>query len=114
MKYFSDIVTKSIHTKELPLVIYADKGYCEEPNGDYLSMNGMGDGIMRKNQINAVLTEAEIQRNKEISKLRCNIVSTLGSRINIMEPGRRGSPPLSKSTGIISAPPWPSTSSVLS
>jgi transposase, IS5 family len=52
-KYFSYTVTKGIHGKALPPVVYADKGYCGEPTQDFLHMNGMGDGIMRKNQINA-------------------------------------------------------------
>ncbi len=77
-RYFSYVVTKGIHGKKLPKKVYADKGYCGEPNRDFLNMNGMGDGIMRKNQINAVLTEAEIQRNKEISKMRYKIEQYFG------------------------------------
>jgi transposase, IS5 family len=41
-------------------------------------MNGMSDGIMRKNQIHAALTEAEFQRNKEISKVRYKIEQYFG------------------------------------
>jgi len=77
-KYFSYVVTKGIHGKKLPKKVYADKGYSGEPNRDFLSMNGMGDGIMRKNQINASLTEQEIQRNKEISKVRYKIEQYFG------------------------------------
>jgi len=77
-KYFSYIVTKGIHGKKLPSKVYADKGYCGEPNRDFLHMNGIGDGIMRKNQINAALTEKEIQRNKEISKVRYKIEQYFG------------------------------------
>ncbi len=77
-KYFSYVVTKGIHTKELPPVVYADKGYCGEPNRDFLNMNGMGDGIMSKNQINAFLTETEIERNKRISKVRYKIEQYFG------------------------------------
>ena len=33
-------------------------------------MNHIGDGIMRKNNINAALTETEIIQNKAISKKR--------------------------------------------
>ena len=48
------------------------------PNRDFLHMNGIDDGIMRKNQINAALTEKEIQRNKEISKIRYKIEQYFG------------------------------------
>jgi len=41
-------------------------------------MNGMGDGIMRKNQINATLTLNEIKRNKKISKVRYKIEQYFG------------------------------------
>ena len=77
-KYFSYTVMKGIHGKKLPTKVYADKGYCGEPNRDFLNMNGIGDGIMRKNQINAALTEKEIQRNKEISKIRYKIEQYFG------------------------------------
>ena len=77
-KYFSYTVTKGIHGQKLPTKVYADKGYCGEPNRDFLNMNGIGDGIMRKNQINAALTEKEIQRNKEISKVRYKIEQYFG------------------------------------
>ena len=77
-KYFCYTVTKGIHGKKLPSKVYADKGYCGEPNRDFLNMNGIGDGIMRKNQINAALTETEIQRNKGISKVRYKIEQYFG------------------------------------
>jgi transposase, IS5 family len=51
-------------------VVYADKGYAGAPNRRFLSMNEIADGIMRKNNINAMLTETEIARNKSISKKR--------------------------------------------
>jgi len=76
--YFQYTVAKAIHGKELPPKVYADKGYCGEPNRDFLNMNGIGDGIMRKNQINAALTEYEIQRNKMISKVRYKIEQYFG------------------------------------
>ena len=77
-KYFPYTVTKSIHGRKLPSKVYADKGYCGEPNRDFLNMNRIGDGIMRKNQINASLTEAEIDRNKRISKVRYKIEQYFG------------------------------------
>lgn len=77
-KYFSYTVTKGIHGKKFPNKVYADKGYCGEANRDFLHMNGIGDGIMRKNQINASLTGKEIKRNKEISKVRYKIEQYFG------------------------------------
>ncbi len=50
--------------------MYADKGYHGEPNRTFLAMNDFKDGIMRKNEKNAKLTEYEIEGNKKISKVR--------------------------------------------
>jgi IS5 family transposase len=60
----------SMHTNQKIKVVYADKGYAGEPNRSFLSLNKIADGIMRKNNINAVFTETEIARNKSISKNR--------------------------------------------
>ena len=76
--YFQYTVVKGIHGKKLPEKVYADKGYCSEANRQFLKLNGMDDGIMRKNQINATLTETEIQRNKGISKIRYKIEQYFG------------------------------------
>jgi IS5 family transposase len=67
--YFRYVVMKGIHGKQCPTV-YADKGYCGKANREFLCMNGIDDGIMRKSQINASLTEMEIERNKVISRVR--------------------------------------------
>ncbi len=40
------------------------------PNRRFLALNNIKDGIMRKDNINAKLTDFEIERNKCISKLR--------------------------------------------
>jgi len=60
----------SRHTKQKIKKVYADKGYAGEPNRDFLALNKIEDGIMRKNSTTAKLTELEIQRNKAISKIR--------------------------------------------
>ena len=60
----------SRHTKHKLAIVYADKGYHGEPNRSFLAMNHFKDGIMRKNEKNAKLTEYEIERNKKISKVR--------------------------------------------
>jgi IS5 family transposase len=37
--------------------VYADKGYAGKPNRDFLALNQIEDGIMRKNSTTAKLTE---------------------------------------------------------
>jgi IS5 family transposase len=46
------------------------KKYAGVPNRNFFSMNEIADGILRKNNINAVLTKTEIARNKAISEKR--------------------------------------------
>lgn len=76
--YFQHAMTKTIHGKGFPPKIYADKGYSGKPNRDFLSMNGIADGIMRENQINTALAGYEIKRNKMISKVRYKIEQHFG------------------------------------
>ena len=59
-----------MHTDEKIETGFGDKGYDGLPNREFLAMNNINDGIMRKDQINAKLTDLEIQRNKTISKFR--------------------------------------------
>ena len=60
----------SRHTKQKIEKVYADKGYAGKPNRDFLALNKIADGIMRKDSTSAKLTEFEIERNKKISKVR--------------------------------------------
>jgi IS5 family transposase len=60
----------SKHTKQPIEKIYADKAYAGKPNRDFLALNNIADGIMRKDSITAKLTEYEINRNKNISRVR--------------------------------------------
>jgi IS5 family transposase len=60
----------SRHTKQKIKKVYADKGYAGNPNRDFLALNQIDDGIMRKNSTTAKLTASEILRNKAISKIR--------------------------------------------
>ena len=50
--------------------MYADKGYFGENNRDFLNLNKIADGIMRKTVKGTELTEYEKERNKGISKIR--------------------------------------------
>ena len=71
----------SRHTKQPIEKVYADKGYAGQPNRDFLALNKIADGVMRKNSTTAKLTDLEIQRNKKISKLRyiaCPVEFPLG------------------------------------
>jgi IS5 family transposase len=68
--YLPRAVISGIHTTEPIAKIYADKGYAGEPNRQFLALNKIEDGIMRKDTRRAKLTELEIIRNKAISKHR--------------------------------------------
>ena len=60
----------SRHTKQPIDKVFADKGYAGKPNREFLALNKIADGIMRKDSITAKLTEYEKKRNKKISKVR--------------------------------------------
>ena len=60
----------SRHTKQPIEKVYADKGYAGAPNWEFLAINKIADGIMRKDSTTAKLTDREIERNKKISKVR--------------------------------------------
>jgi IS5 family transposase len=68
--YLPLCVAGSCHTKEPIKKVYADKGYFGKPNREFLSMNNIEDGIMRKATTGTELTEYEKERNKSISKVR--------------------------------------------
>ena len=50
--------------------VYADKGYSGKPNRQFLAMNKIDDGIMRKDTRSTKLTAYEKERNKQIAKKR--------------------------------------------
>jgi len=60
----------SRHTNQKIKKVYADKAYAGKPNRDFLALNKIADGIMRKDSTTAKLTAHEINRNKKISKVR--------------------------------------------
>jgi len=60
----------SLHTDQNLEKVCADKGYFGEPNRDFLILNKIEDGIMKKDTSTAKLTEYEKERNKKISKKR--------------------------------------------
>jgi IS5 family transposase len=68
--YLPLCVAGSCHTKEPIKKVYADKGYFGKPNREFLALNKIADGIMRKATIGTELTEYETERNKAISKVR--------------------------------------------
>lgn len=68
-KYLPYAIIYSMHADKIKIA-YADKGYAGAPNREFLALNNIQDGIMRKDNINAKLTDFEIQRNKAISKHR--------------------------------------------
>ena len=68
--YLPYLTIASCHTKDPIDKVYADKGYFGRPNRGFLHLNGIKDGIMRKDTKTAKLTEVEIERNKKISRKR--------------------------------------------
>lgn len=68
--YLAYCTLYSRHIKHKLAIVYADKGYAGAPNREFLAMNKIKDGIMRKDTQTAKLTELEIDRNKKISKVR--------------------------------------------
>ena len=68
--YLPLCVASSCHTKNPIKKVYADKGYFGKDNRDFLHMNNIEDGIMRKATRGAALTQYEKERNKAISKIR--------------------------------------------
>ncbi len=68
--YLPRAVIYSRHTEDKIKIVYADKGYPGSPNRNFLTLNKIKDGIMRKDTRNTKLTQLEIERNKGISKLR--------------------------------------------
>jgi IS5 family transposase len=68
--YLPVCIARSCHTKEPIKKVYADKGYHGHSNREFLSMNGIEDGIMRKDTKGTKLTPYEKGRNKAISKVR--------------------------------------------
>lgn len=68
--YLSYCTVYSRHTEHPVKKVYADKGYAGKPNREFLNMNNIADGIMRKDTTTAKLTSYEKKRNKKISKVR--------------------------------------------
>ena len=68
--YFQYCTVYSRHTSQPIKKAFADKAYFGEPNRDFLNINNIEDGIMRKDTTTAKLTSYEKERNKKISKFR--------------------------------------------
>lgn len=68
--YLAYCTIYSRHTKQKFAFVYADKGYHGEPNRSFLDMSKFKDGIMRRDEKNAKLTEYKIDRNKKLFKVR--------------------------------------------
>ncbi|UCF82796.1 MAG: transposase [Desulfobacteraceae bacterium] len=69
-KYLPYLAIAICHTKDPIEKVYGDKGYFGQPNRAFLYLNGIQDGIIRKDTTTAKLTQIEIERNKKISKKR--------------------------------------------
>jgi len=71
-------VAGSCHTSNPIKKVFADKGYFGEKNREFLSLNQIQDGIMRKATRGAQLTPYEKERNKAISKIRYKVEQYFG------------------------------------
>jgi len=56
-KYLPYLTIASCHTKDPIKKVYGDKGYYGHPNRAFLHMNGIKDGIMRKDTTTSKLTD---------------------------------------------------------
>ena len=63
--YLPFCVAASCHTEEPIRKVYADKGYYGEPNSGFLHLNGIADGIMRKDTRLTTLTDYEKEPNTD-------------------------------------------------
>jgi transposase, IS5 family len=70
--YFQSVAVRGMQGQEMPPKVYADKGYCSQDNREFLHMNQMADGIMRKEYPNAKLTDLEHSPRVIISGLTCS------------------------------------------
>lgn len=68
--YFPSAVSYSMHTSDPIDKSFGAKGYAETPNRESFALNNIEDCIIRKDSINARLTDFGIDRNKAISKHR--------------------------------------------
>jgi transposase, IS5 family len=68
--YLPLCVAGSCHTNNPIKKVFADKGYFGKNNREFLSLNKIQDGIMRKATQGIELTDLEKARNKAIAKIR--------------------------------------------
>lgn len=68
--YLPLCVAGSCHTKNPIKKVFADKGYFGKSNREFLNLNKIEDGIMRKATTGTELTDLEKARNKAIAKIR--------------------------------------------
>lgn len=61
------------------VAVYADKGYSSEANREHLRRQKLADGIMQKAHRKRPLTEAQIIRNKLLSKTRYVVEQSFGT-----------------------------------
>ena len=91
--------------------MFADKGYAGKPNRDFLALNKIADGIMRKDSTTAKLTEFEIERNKKISKVLDILLNSISeSAICMIKPNGPGSRRLQKINLIVGIAKLPTIS----
>ncbi|UCG66187.1 MAG: transposase [Deltaproteobacteria bacterium] len=68
----------SSHTEDPIKTGYADTGYYGRTNRGFPSLNGITDGIMRKDTTTAKLTDRERERNRQVAKKRSIVEQYFG------------------------------------
>ena len=68
----------SCHRKEPVDKVYTNKKYYGQPNNSFRYLKKIGDGVMRKDLINAKFAESEIKRNKNKSNKRYSVDQYFG------------------------------------
>ena len=76
---FQSVISDTLKIAKNITKILADKGYTSKENSEFLKKNGLENQIMARAYKSKPLTEAEIIRNKFISKTRYKVERCFGS-----------------------------------
>jgi len=71
---------KGLRSMQKLAVVSGDKGSHAMPNRSFLAINDFKDGLMRKSETKAKLTELEIDRKQEISRARSIVEQYFGCK----------------------------------
>ena len=84
--HLQDVVAKAKLQRKAR--VRADKGYCSAGNREYLSGQGLKDGIMHKAVRNKKLNSHQLRFNKLVSKIRYRVERTFGGMMRWFGAGK--------------------------